>query len=101
MKTAYRIALIWLVLAAPCVSSGQSMPADRKPPATPRKDGAAATAEQAKAFVEEAETRLLALANEASRASWVQSNFITDDTEILAAVANERVISASVRYAKE
>src|SRR5580765_7061450 len=97
MKTSFRIALAVITLAAPCAISGQardSMPA-KKPAASP------ATAAEAKTFVEEAETKLLALANEASRASWVQSNFITDDTEILAAVANERVISASVRYAKE
>ena len=102
MKTAVRFALALLVLAAPCASRGQSaVSADRKPPAASRKAAAPATAAQAKAFVEDAETKLLALANEASRASWVQSNFITDDTEILAAVANERVIAASVRYAKE
>jgi peptidyl-dipeptidase A len=101
MKTAVRFALALLVLAAPCASQGQSVSADRKPPAASRKAAGPATAAQAKAFVEDAETKLLALANEASRAGWVQSNFITDDTEILAAVTNERVISASVRYAKE
>jgi len=94
MKTSFRIALAVITLAAPCAISGQSVPA-KKPAAT------VSTAAEAKTFVEEAETKLLALANESSRASWVQSNFITDDTEILAAVANERVISASVRYAKE
>jgi len=101
MKTAIRFALALLVLAAPCASRGQSVSAERKPPAAPRKAAGSATAAQAKAFVEDAETKLLALANEASRAGWVQSNFITDDTEILAAVTNERVISASVRYAKD
>ncbi|MEP7132030.1 MAG: M2 family metallopeptidase [Acidobacteriota bacterium] len=60
-----------------------------------------ATAAEARAFIAEAETTLLALANEASRASWVQSTYITDDTEILAARANERVITASAVYAKK
>jgi len=98
MKTAARLALALLALTAPRVSSGQSVSADRKPAPASRK--APVSAAQAKAFLEEAETRLLALANEASRAGWVQSNFITDDTEILAALANERVITASAEYAK-
>ncbi len=60
-----------------------------------------ATAAEARAFIAEAETTLLVLANEASRASWVQSTYITDDTEILAARASERVITASAVYAKK
>jgi peptidyl-dipeptidase A len=59
------------------------------------------TVAEAKAFLDEAETRLLALTTEAGRAAWVQSNFITDDTEILAAQANERQIAATVAFAKQ
>jgi len=55
---------------------------------------------EAKKFLDEAEARLLSLANEAGRASWVQSNFITDDTEALSALANERGIGAAVELAK-
>ena len=36
-------------------------------------------------FVDEAEARLLELAEEAGRAEWVQNTYITDDTEVLAA----------------
>ena len=61
----------------------------------------APTPEEAKTFVEEAEQRLLKLGVDAGRAGWVQANFITDDTEILAAQANERVIAAGVEYAKK
>src|SRR5262249_57218765 len=61
----------------------------------------APTVAEAKAFLDEAEEKLLALANEAGRAAWVQSNFITDDTETLAALANERSIAATVAYAKQ
>ena len=42
----------------------------------------------------------MVLAVEASRAGWVQSTYITDDTEALAAKANERLINAGVDYAK-
>src|ERR1700692_3341925 len=63
--------------------------------------GKAATVAEAKAFLEEAEARLMALATDAGRAAWVQSTHITDDTEILAAQANERSIAATVAYAKK
>ena len=59
------------------------------------------TAQEAKAFVEAAETKLLALWVERDRAQWVQSNFITHDSELLAALANERAIAATVQLAKE
>jgi peptidyl-dipeptidase A len=59
------------------------------------------TAEDARAFIEESEAKLLKLSVDASRASWVQSTFITDDTEILAAQANEKLIAASAEDAKK
>ena len=63
----------------------------RKPP----------TVEEARAFMENAEAKLLALSTEASRAKWVYTNFITDDTEILHALASQREIAATVELAKE
>ncbi len=60
-----------------------------------------ATIEQAKKFVEDTERQDLVLSTEAQRADWVKSNFITDDTEALAAKADERVINAGVAWAKE
>ena len=60
-----------------------------------------ATIEQAKKFIEDAERQGLILATEAQRADWVKSNFITDDTEALAAKADERAINAGVIWAKE
>ncbi len=68
-------------------------------PSPPSSASEPPTAEQAAAFVAEANERLAAVAEEASRAAWVQSNFITVDTEILAALANERLIDATMRYA--
>ena len=63
--------------------------------------GPAPTAAEAKAFVEEAEATLLKLWIDAGRADWVRSTHITDDTEALAAQANERAIVAGVAYAKK
>jgi len=58
------------------------------------------TVQTAKKFLDDAEAKLLTLGNEASQASWVQDNFITSDTESLAALANERAIAEGVRLAK-
>jgi peptidyl-dipeptidase A len=70
-------------------------------PAKKAASGKTPTAAEAKTFLDEAEAKLLSLATDAGRAGWVQSNFITDDTEILAAQANERAIAATVAYAKK
>jgi peptidyl-dipeptidase A len=85
-------------LAGVCLSSSLLAAAvpGKKTPA-----GKAPTAAEAKAFLDDVETKLLALATDAGRAGWVQSTFITDDTEILAAQANERQIAATVQYAKK
>ena len=41
------------------------------------------TPAEAKAFIDQAESKLLALSNENQRASWVQSTYITVDTEFM------------------
>ena len=61
----------------------------------------APTPQDAEEFVARAESRLLDLWIRAERAGWVQSNFITDDTEILAAKRNEVALTKAVEYAKE
>ena len=59
------------------------------------------TVEEAQAFIEQAETRLLDLWIDAGRAAWVQNNFITDDTNALAAAANTAVMAATTELAAE
>jgi peptidyl-dipeptidase A len=59
------------------------------------------TVAEAKAFVEEAEARILKLTEASSHAGWVQATYITHDTEILAAKASEELINAGVEYAKQ
>ncbi len=56
---------------------------------------------EAKAFIDSAEARLFDLSEEAGRASWVQATYITDDTEMLAARANQRFIDAAVQMVNE
>src|SRR5215470_19015071 len=53
------------------------------------------------AFMTEAEKRFLAANIDDSRASWVQSNFITDDTEKIAANTKEKLIATIKELADE
>ena len=66
-------------------------PSAKKPP----------TLQEAEAFIKNAEAKLLELNVLSSRADWVKSTYITDDTEILAAHADERSIAAQVELAKQ
>ncbi len=57
--------------------------------------------EEAKKFIAAAEAKLLDVGVEASRADWVKDTYITEDTELLAAKADERAINAAVELAKQ
>ncbi|HXW15281.1 MAG TPA: M2 family metallopeptidase [Terriglobia bacterium] len=59
------------------------------------------TVADAEAFIKNAEATLLELSVNASRADWVKATYITEDTEILAAQADERAIAAQVEFAKQ
>jgi len=61
----------------------------------------AATPENAKAFLDEANATLLKLGIEGGRASWVYETYITPDTEALNAKATEAVLNAAKQFAKE
>jgi peptidyl-dipeptidase A len=60
-----------------------------------------ATKEEAEKFLNDAEKRLLDLSIKGSRADWVKSTFVTDDTESLAAEANEVLIGATSELAEQ
>ncbi len=80
-----------LTLVAMSASGADETPSSQQPP----------TVEEAVAFIKNAEARLLELNVLSSRADWVKSTYITDDTEILAAKADERAIAAQVELAKQ
>jgi peptidyl-dipeptidase A len=63
--------------------------------------GKPATVGDAQRFTDDAEKELLRLWIEQSRADWIKSTYITDDSEILAAEAADRTIGATTRYAKD
>jgi peptidyl-dipeptidase A len=59
------------------------------------------TKEEADKFLADAEKRLMDLSIKAGRADWVKSTFVTDDTEMLAAEANENLIAATTELAEQ
>jgi peptidyl-dipeptidase A len=61
---------------------------------------ASPTVQEAKKFLDDAEAKVLVLGVESNRADWVRANFITFDTELLSASADERAIAEGVRLAK-
>ena len=56
--------------------------------------------DEAEKFLAEAEKQLLELNIQAGRADWVKSTFVTDDTELLAAEANENLIATTTELAE-
>ncbi len=80
-----------LTLVAIMTLAGISAAVD-VPPAPP-------TAEEAAAFVEQAEKRLLELTNKLGRAAWVKANFITDDTEQMEADFTNELTAVGVELA--
>ncbi len=60
----------------------------------------AQTVQDARKFLDDAEKKMFDLNLEAGQAQWVQSTYITDDSEAVAAKANERAISEAVRLAR-
>jgi peptidyl-dipeptidase A len=85
--------LITLLLAVSVVSA-QTAPAKK----SSRAEGAPTLA-QAEAFMKNAEAQLLDLGVRAQRATWVQENFITDDTETMSAQAQEKLTAVSTQLA--
>ncbi|HEX3131069.1 MAG TPA: M2 family metallopeptidase [Thermoanaerobaculia bacterium] len=83
LSSPIRACLLLSLLAVPAFAQGKPTEAD------------------ARKLIEKASAELLDLSIEAGRAQWVQSNFITYDTEILAAKRNEVALTRAVEYAKE
>jgi peptidyl-dipeptidase A len=92
MKRRMSTAALAVVLASAISLAARAPQEPAQHPATPA---------GVKAFLDEVNAELLDLVNAASRAGWTQSTYITVDTEIMAAQANEALVNAQTRYAKE
>ncbi len=90
-----------LMLGCVCASLLLAQMVSAQEHAAVKQEGAAPTTEEAKAFLDDAEARLFDLGNKAQRAAWVQENFITDDTNQIAADASEVLNTLTVELAKK
>ncbi len=86
-----RAALLLSMFLAPGTFTSRPAQAQTSPAPTP---------DEAKRFIEHAEQELFDLSLKAERASWVELNFITTDTEGIAADADEAVNTAAANYAR-
>jgi peptidyl-dipeptidase A len=91
------LGLIILVLLVACAALAQTAAKKSQSDAT-HAQGPATVAE-AQAFMKKAEAQLEDLVVRSSRASWVQENFITDDTETMSAQAAEKLTAVVTQLA--
>ena len=82
-------------LAAPAWADNHAAPAPAEAPAHPM------TAQGAAAWVAEVEKELFDYTVDAGRVYWVNSTYITEDTDAMAAAAGAKGTAMSVRYALE
>lgn len=59
------------------------------------------TVAEAEAFMNKAEARLAELSVKVNQANWVHDNFITDDTEALAAAANDELTAVTTEFVEQ
>jgi peptidyl-dipeptidase A len=96
----FSLSVIGLTLTA-CERTPEAAPQAAPPQTTEAVVAAGPTAEEAAAFVAASEKELEGLAQHHERMSWVLANFITEDTETLAARSGGQLTSAQVRIASE
>jgi peptidyl-dipeptidase A len=93
VKTRLSIFLLWSVISTLFIAPTRA--AENAPAAAET----APTVVEADAFIADAEQKLFDLGVKAQRAAWVQENFITEDTEQIAADANEQATALTVELA--
>ena len=88
---AFLLISLGLALTSSCANNSN-------PPAISSAKG---TPEEAEKFIAAAEKRLFDLNLKFSRADWIKSTFITEDTEALSASANDELIAATTELAEQ
>src|SRR5512146_1211726 len=91
--------VLFLMLLVSAVAFPQTGAKRKSSPAGKSATQGAPTVAEAEAFMKKAEAQLDDLTVRASRASWVQENFITDDTETISAQAQERLTAVVTQLA--
>jgi peptidyl-dipeptidase A len=95
------VLVIALAALSGSVAYGQTATSMPHPSKSSKNTGPAPTVADAERFITQAEARLLDLWIKDSRASWVAENFITDDTEAIAANADAAVKAATADPARQ
>ena len=90
-----------LTLLCVCAVSRVFAASNNNPKRLNETTAGAPTVEEARVFLTDAEAKLFDLGVKSSRASWVQENFITDDTEQIAADASQELNTLSADLAKK
>lgn len=93
--------VVIVVLLLACAALAQTAAKNAKAASPSATHKGPATVAEAQAFMKNAEAQLEDLTVRASRAGWVQENFITDDTETMSAQANEVLTAAVTKLALE
>jgi peptidyl-dipeptidase A len=94
------VGLLLSLAGGAAARADEPLPAPAAPP-SPAARQAPPTAAAAEKFIADASRSLYDLSLQTERASWVHENFITVDTEALAAAADEKLTAESVKLAKE
>ncbi|MDX1584123.1 MAG: M2 family metallopeptidase [Thermoanaerobaculia bacterium] len=95
------VTMLFVVASSMACATAVDQPQPAPPSPPPMEEESALTPADAREFLDESQERLAELFEKSARAAWVQSNFITHDTQILAADASGKVIAEVVRLAKE
>ena len=101
MRKAIRLFLVIPTFVLVLILSGTLMNAQAAADPRTTAQSAPATVAEAEQFIHDAEIRLNDLTVKDARAGWVQANFITDDTQQIAADADEVLIGATTDLAKK
>jgi len=88
--------ILTIAMAAVLISPARLAAAERKPLLR-----RLPTVREAQAFMEQVEKRLLDLEVEFSHADWLKATYINEDSELVAAKANERFIAATAESAQQ
>jgi peptidyl-dipeptidase A len=99
VSRAVMLALVLVSLLSPLTIGAQLVSASSAK--LPAHSAGVPTVAGAQAFMKKVEDDLQDLGVRAQRAAWVQENFITDDTEILSAQAQEKLTAVTTKYALE
>jgi peptidyl-dipeptidase A len=93
------LGLIILVLLVACAALAQTAAKKSSGASAASHGKGPATVAEAQAFMKNAEAQIEDLGVRANRASWVQENFITDDTETMSAQAAEKLTAVVTQLA--